>query len=226
MSSKNLVAAKKQVDISKAYLLSDAIKLIKDMMYVKFDETLEITMNLGIDPRHSDQMVRGVVVLPSGTGKTMKVAVICKDENIDNAIAAGADTAGNVIDDIKAGNINFDVYIATPDMMGLVGSVARILGPKGLMPNPKLGTVTMDFVTAIKNVKAGQVEFRAEKSGIVHAGIGKLSFASDALVNNVKAFISAILAAKPVGVKGSYIKSIYCTSTMGPSVKIDVADVV
>jgi large subunit ribosomal protein L1 len=181
-------------------------------------------MKLGVDPRHSDQMVRGVVSLPAGTGKNVRVAVICKDEKFDDAKAAGADLVGSneLIDEIKSGKINFDVCITTPDMMGLVGQVARILGPKGLMPNPKLGTVTVDITTAVKNAKSGQVEFRVEKAGIIHAGIGKLSFSNEDLVNNAKSFISAVVKAKPSGAKGVYLKGVYLSSTMGPSVKVDL----
>lgn len=193
----------------------------------KLDQTLELAANLGVDPKHSDQQVRGVVSMPAGTGKSVRVAVICKEDKEDAAKGAGADIVGSndIIDEIKSGEINFDVCIATPDMMGLIGQVARVLGPKGLMPNPKLGTVTTDVVSAVKNAKSGQVEFRVEKAGIIHAGVGKLSFTKDDLVKNVKALISAVVKAKPSGAKGTYLKSLYMSSTMGPSVRIDIASV-
>ena len=224
---KKIAAVIKELDQTKQYSLQDAIATIKKVSFTKFDETLEVAINLGVDPRHSDQMVRGIVSLPAGLGKDVKVAVICKDEKVAEAKAAGADLAGSlaIIDDIKAGKIDFDVCIATPDMMGIVGQVARVLGPKGLMPNPKLGTVTADVATAVKNAKSGQVEFRVEKAGIVHVGVGKLSFTKDDLVKNVKALVSAVVKAKPAGAKGTYLKSIYMSSTMGPSVRIDIASV-
>lgn len=224
---KKLRAAREKVDPGKSYDLESGIELIKSVSYVKFDETLNVVIKLGVDPRHSDQMVRGVVSLPSGTGKNVRVAVICKDEKIEEAKAAGADIVGSVdvIEEIKAGKINFDVCIATPDMMGVVGGVARILGPKGLMPNPKLGTVSADIATAVKNVKSGQVEFRVEKAGIIHAGIGKISFSLQDLLANAKVFIGAVTKAKPSGAKGNYMKAIYLSSTMGPSVKVDLASI-
>ncbi|MES2215499.1 MAG: 50S ribosomal protein L1 [Pseudomonadota bacterium] len=221
---KNLRAARAKVDSSRHYNLVEAVSAIQSASYAKFDETLEIVMKLGVDPRHSDQMVRGVVTLPFGTGRTTRVAVICKEDRVAEAKAAGADVVGvELIDDIKAGKIDFDVCIATPDMMGLIGQVARVLGPKGLMPNPKLGTVTTDITTAITNAKNGQVEFRVEKAGIIHAGVGKLSFTHDALLENAKTLISAVLGAKPSGSKGAYVKGIYLSSTMGPSVKVDMS---
>lgn len=221
---KKIIAAKQTVDKSKQYSLEEAIALAKKSHFAKFDETLDIAINLGVDPRHSDQMVRGMVSLPAGTGKDVRVAVICKDEKISDAKAAGADLAGSVdiIDDIKAGKINFDVCIATPDMMGIVGQVARVLGPKGLMPNPKLGTVTADFATAVKNAKSGQVEYRVEKGGIIHAGIGKISFDDAGLVSNAKVFIDSVTKAKPTGAKGAYLKAIHISSTMGPSIKVTI----
>lgn len=224
---KKLVASKEKFDRKKMYGLKDAIDIVKSASFANFDETFEIAMNLGVDPRNSAQMVRGVVSLPSGTGKDVKVCVICKEEKMEAAKNAGADIAGaeGVIEDIKAGKIEFDVCIATPDMMGLVGQVARILGPKGKMPNPKLGTVTPDVETAVKNAKSGQVEFRVEKAGIIHAGLGKLSFSADDLSKNAEAFISSILKAKPVGLKGTYLKAMHVTSTMGPSVKVDLATI-
>jgi len=224
---KKIVAAKKGVDKTKAYSLQEAIALVKTSHFAKFDETLDIAINLGVDPRHSDQMVRGMVSLPAGTGKDVRVAVICKDEKIAEAKAAGADIAGStdIIDEIKAGKIDFDVCIATPDMMGVVGQVARVLGPKGLMPNPKLGTVTADVATAVKNAKSGQVEYRVEKAGIVHAGIGKISFADEDLLKNAKVFIDSVAKAKPAGAKGTYLKGIHVSSTMGPSLKVDLSTV-
>lgn len=187
---KKITDAKKSIDKTKQYALQEAISLAKSSCFVKFDETLDIAINLGVDPRHSDQMVRGMVSLPAGTGKDVRVAVICKEDKVAEAKAAGADIAGSVeiIDNIKAGKIDFDICIATPDMMGVVGQVARVLGPKGLMPNPKLGTVTQDVATAVKNAKSGQVEYRVEKGGIIHAGIGKISFAAEDLLKNAKVF--------------------------------------
>lgn len=225
--AKNLEIAKGKVNSNLTYDLEKSILLVKDVSYAKFDETLEIVLNLGVDPRHSDQMVRGIVSLPAGTGKSVRVAVICKDDKITDALNAGADIAGSseIIEEIKAGKINFDICISTPDMMALIGQVAKILGPKGLMPNPKLGTVTNDVKTAVTNAKNGQVEFRVEKSGIIHAGIGKLSFANDDLVKNAQVLVAAINKAKPAGAKGVYIKSVYLTSTMGPSVKVDLSSI-
>lgn len=221
---KKLEAAWRKIDPNSNYELENGIQILKEVTYAKFDETLELVMKLGVDPRHSDQMVRGVVSLPAGTGKVTRVAVICKEERIAEAKEAGADIAGSIdiIDEIKSGKINFDVCIATPDMMVIIGQVARILGPKGLMPNPKLGTVTADIRTAVKNAKSGQVEFRVEKSGIIHAGVGKLSFSGEDLLKNVQAMISAVSKAKPTGAKGTYLKAIYLSTTMGPSVKIDL----
>jgi len=223
--SKNLRAAKEKVDPEVMYNIEDGVRVAKEATYAKFDETLEVVMKLGVDPRHSDQMVRGVVSLPAGTGKVTRVAVICKEEKAAEAREAGADIVGSteVIEDIKAGKINFDICIATPDMMGLTGQVARILGPKGLMPNPKLGTVTNDLKTAVKNAKSGQVEFRVEKGGIIHAGVGKLSFAEGDLVINAKTLISAVTKAKPTGAKGMFVRAIFVKSTMGPSIKLDIA---
>ncbi|HJD55191.1 MAG TPA: 50S ribosomal protein L1 [Rickettsia endosymbiont of Pyrocoelia pectoralis] len=224
---KKIREAREKVKSDNLCDLTTAVEKLKSASYVKFDPTLEIVMKLGIDPRHSDQMVRGVVNLPAGTGKTVRIAVICKEEREEEAKSAGADLVGsaNIIEEIKAGKINFDICIATPDMMATIGSVARILGPKGLMPNPKLGTVTLDVKTAIKNAKSGQVEYRAEKAGIIHAGLGKLSFSDQDLLKNLKAFIDAVIKAKPTGVKGSYLKAIYLSSTMGASVQIDLANI-
>lgn len=224
---KKMCDARKKVAQVGVVSLLEGIEMLKTAAYTKFDSTLEVVMKLGVDPKHSDQMVRGVVSLPAGTGKVTRVAVFCKDERIEEAKEAGADIAGSLemIDDIKAGKINFDVCIATPDMMAVIGTVARILGPKGLMPNPKLGTVATDIVTAIKKVKSGYVEFRVEKGGIIHAGAGKLSFTTQNLLNNVSAFISAVIKAKPSGAKGNYLRAIYLSSTMGPSVKVDIATI-
>ncbi len=221
---KHIRAARSKVE-DKAYLIADAVDVVKKIKYTKFDETLDVVMRLGVDPRHSDQQVRGVVALPAGSGKNVRVAVICKEDKEAVAKAAGADLVGSneIIEAIKAGKIDFDVCIATPDMMALIGQVARVLGPKGLMPNPKLGTVTPDVATAVKNAKSGQVEFRVEKAGIIHAGVGKLSFSNDDLIKNVDALVSAVVKAKPAGAKGVYLKSVYLASTMGPSVRIDTS---
>jgi len=222
---KRMKAVSTAFDREKAYGLEDAIKLVKSNARAKFDETVEIAMNLGIDPRHADQMVRGVVGLPSGTGKTLRVGVFARGAKAEEAKAAGADVVG--ADDLAAlvqeGKIEFDRCIATPDMMGLVGRLGKVLGPRGLMPNPRLGTVTMDVKGAVEAAKAGQVEFRAEKAGIVHAGIGKASFAPDALLSNARAFIDAIQKARPTGAKGTYVKKVSLSSSMGPGVKVDLA---
>ncbi|WP_207457973.1 50S ribosomal protein L1 [Azospirillum sp. SYSU D00513] len=222
---KRLKAAYAGVNRDALYSLTDAVTLIKNGAKAKFDETVEIAMNLGIDPRHADQMVRGVVNLPNGTGKTVRVAVFARGDKADQATAAGADIVGadDLAEQILAGNINFDRCIATPDMMGVVGRLGKVLGPRGLMPNPKLGTVTPDVAGAVQAAKAGSVEFRAEKTGIVHAGIGKASFSEDALAENIRAFIDAISRAKPTGAKGTYIEKVSLSSTMGPGVKLDVA---
>jgi large subunit ribosomal protein L1 len=207
------------------YSLDDAINMIKDSASSKFDETIEISMNLGVDPRHSDQMVRGVVSLPHGTGKTMRVAVFARDAKADEAKAAGADVIGaeDLAEEIQNGRLDFDRVIATPDMMGVVGRLGKILGTKGLMPNPKLGTVTPNVADAVAEAKAGQVQFRAEKAGIVHAGIGKASFAADQLRENAAAFIDAISKSRPTGAKGVFIRKINVSSTMGPGVTVDPA---
>lgn len=222
---KRLKAVYAGFDREKAYGLEEAVKIAKSNAKAKFDETIEIAMNLGIDPRHADQMVRGVVGLPHGTGKTVRVGVFARGAKADEAKAAGADVVG--ADDLAAlvqeGKIEFDRCIATPDMMALVGRLGKVLGPRGLMPNPKLGTVTMDVKGAVTAAKAGQVEFRAEKAGIVHAGIGKASFGEDALLANARAFVDAIQRAKPTGAKGTYLKKVALSSTMGPGVKVDVA---
>ena len=221
---KRLKAAYTGIDREKTYALDEAVKLARGAAKAKFDETIEISMNLGIDPRHADQMVRGVVGLPHGTGKTVRIGVFARGAKADEAKAAGADVVG--ADDLAAlvqeGKIEFDRCIATPDMMGLVGRLGKVLGPRGLMPNPKLGTVTMDVKGAVTAAKAGQVEFRAEKAGIVHAGIGKASFAEAQLLENARAFVEAIQRARPTGAKGTYVKKVAVSSTMGPGVKVDV----
>jgi large subunit ribosomal protein L1 len=223
--NKRLVAAQAQVDSSKAYSLPDALKLVKSLSKAKFDETIEMSMNLGIDPRHADQMVRGLTSLPNGTGKTVRVGVFARGAKADEALAAGADVVGadDLAEKVQAGDIQFDRCIATPDMMGVVGRLGKILGPRGLMPNPRLGTVTMDVKGAVSAAKGGQVEFRAEKAGIIHAGIGKISFDEDKLLENAKALADAVIRAKPTGAKGTYVKSVAVSSTMGPGVKVDTA---
>tara|TARA_R110002095_G_scaffold42065_1_gene38560 strand:- start:6606 stop:7295 length:690 start_codon:yes stop_codon:yes gene_type:complete len=208
-----------------AMSVAEAVKIVKERATAKFDETIDIAMNLNVDTRKAEQNIRGMISLPNGTGKTVRVAVFAKDAKVEEAKKAGADIVGSdeLLADIQAGKINFDRCIATPDMMGVVGRVAKILGPKGLMPNPKLGTVTPNVTKAVEDAKAGQLEYRAEKTGIVHAGVGKASFDAKKLAENVTAFISVILKAKPATVKGTYVKRITLTSTMGPSVEIDVA---
>lgn len=227
MSGKRIVNAYKNVDRNATYSLKDAVKNVKENAKAKFDETVDIALNLGVDPKHADQMVRGVCALPHGTGKTLRVAVLAQNEKADEAKAAGADIVGaeNLIDSILSGKIEFDRMIATPDMMGIAGKVARVLGPKGLMPNPKLGTVTVDVAAAVKKAKAGEVQYRVDKSGIVHAGIGKASFSEEQLYENAKAFIDAINKAKPQGLKGTYLKKISLSSTMGVGLKIDLANI-
>ncbi|MGE3967160.1 MAG: 50S ribosomal protein L1 [Dongiaceae bacterium] len=225
---KRLKDAYKAIDRDAFYSVTDAVKMIKERAKAKFDETIEISLNLGIDPRHADQNVRGVVQLPHGTGKTLRVAVFAKGDKAKQAEAAGADVVGaeDLAEKVNAGQIEFDRVIATPDMMGLVGRLGKVLGPRGLMPNPKLGTVTNDLAEAIKASKGGQVEFRAEKAGLIHAGIGKASFSETALAENVKAFVGAINRAKPSGAKGTFLKKVSLSSTMGPGVKLDVVTIV
>jgi large subunit ribosomal protein L1 len=207
--------------------VEDAVKLIKGAASAKFDETLEIAMNLGVDPRHADQMVRGMVSLPAGTGKDMKVAVFARADKAAAATAAGADKVGaeDLMEDMLAGNLDYDRVIATPDMMGIVGRLGKTLGPKGLMPNPKLGTVTMDVAEAVKAAKAGQVEFRVEKQGIIHSGIGKKSFSDADLRKNFDALVDAVIRSKPSGSKGKYVRKVAISSSMGPGLKVDLADV-
>jgi large subunit ribosomal protein L1 len=215
------------LDVTKSYPVAEAVKLIKARAIAKFDETVEIAINLGVDPRHADQMVRGVVSLPSGTGRTLRVAVFAKGPKADEAKAAGADIVGaeDLAEQVQKGEINFDKCIATPDMMGIVGRLGKVLGPRGMMPNPKVGTVTMDVTGAIKDAKGGAVEFRVEKAGIVQAGIGKASFSEDAIVANIKAFVDSVVKARPLGAKGTYVKKISLSSTMGPGVKIALPSV-
>jgi large subunit ribosomal protein L1 len=216
-----------KLDAEKLYGFDEALAVLKEFASKKFDETVEVAMNLGVDPRHADQMVRGMVSLPAGTGKEMKVAVFAKGDKADEALKAGADKVGaeDLMEDMQAGNLNYDRVIATPDMMGVVGRLGKLLGPKGLMPNPKLGTVTPNVAQAVKDAKGGQVEFRVEKQGIIHSGIGKLSFTEDQLKTNFTAFVDAIVKAKPAGAKGKYVKRVSLTSTMGPGLKIDTAEV-
>ena len=223
--NKRLEAAKANVDRAKLYALPEAIALIKSNAKAKFDETVEFTMNLGIDPRHADQMVRGLISLPNGTGKTLRIGVFARGAKAAEATAAGADVVGaeDLAEKVQAGEIDFDRCIATPDMMALVGRLGKILGPRGLMPNPKLGTVTMNVKDAVAAAKAGQVEFRAEKAGIIHAGIGKASFDDQKLVENIKALVDAVQKAKPTGAKGTYLQKAALSSTMGPGIRIDVA---
>lgn len=206
--------------------VEDAVALVKANANAKFDETIEISMNLGVDPRHADQMVRGVVGLPNGTGKDVRVAVFARGPKAEEAQAAGADIVGaeDLMETIQGGTIEFDRCIATPDMMPIVGRLGKVLGPRNLMPNPKVGTVTMDVADAVKNAKGGEVQFKAEKAGVVHAGVGKASFDEGKLVENVRAFVTAVSKAKPTGAKGTYMKKISLTSTMGPGVSIDVAN--
>jgi large subunit ribosomal protein L1 len=223
---KRLTAARERIERDSAYDLAAAVDLIKGNATAKFDETIEIAINLGVDPRHADQMVRGVVALPHGTGKALRVAVFAKGDKAKEAKAAGADLVGaeDLAERITKGEIPFDRCIATPDMMAVVGRLGKILGPRGLMPNPKLGTVTPDVTAAVKAAKAGQIEFRVEKAGIVHAGVGKASFTAEALSENIRAFVDAINKAKPSGVKGTYLKRVSLSSTMGPGLKLNVAN--
>jgi large subunit ribosomal protein L1 len=225
--SKRFKKATEGVDTAKFYSVEDAVKLVKSRATAKFDETIELSINLGVDPKHADQMVRGVVALPSGTGRNLRVAVFAKGAKADEAKKAGADIVGaeDLFEIVNKGTIDFDRCIATPDMMGLVGRLGKVLGPRGMMPNPKVGTVTMDVTQAIKDAKGGAVEYRVEKAGIVQAGVGKASFTEDAIVANVKAFVDSVSKAKPAGAKGTYMKKISISSTMGPGVKIALASV-
>src|ERR1700712_1883417 len=222
---KRLSKAREGIDREKLYTIVEAIKMIKERAKSKFDETIEVSMNLGVDPRHADQMVRGVVNLPNGTGRTLRVGVFARGAKADEARAAGADVVGaeDLVEKVQNGTIDFDRCIATPDMMPLVGRLGKVLGPRGIMPNPKIGTVTMDVATAVKGAKGGSVEFRVEKAGIVQAGIGKASFTEAKLVENIMAFADAVQKAKPPGAKGHYINRVAISSTMGPGVKVDSA---
>lgn len=222
---KRLAAAYASFDRSKVYPMGEALALVKQNAKAKFDETVEISMNLGIDPRHADQMVRGLIALPNGTGKVVRIGVFARGAKAEEALAAGADVVGaeDLAEKIQAGEIAFDRCIASPDMMGLVGRLGKILGPRGLMPNPRLGTVTMDVKGAIAAARAGQVEYRAEKAGIIHAGIGKTSFSAEQLLENARAFADAVIKAKPTGAKGTYVQRVAVSSTMGAGVRVDVA---
>src|SRR5271165_1656317 len=215
--------AREGVDREKLYPIDEAVKMVKERAKAKFDETVEVAMNLGVDPRHADQMVRGVVNLPNGSGRTMRVAVFARGAKAEEATAAGADVVGaeDLVQKVQGGEINFDRCIATPDLMPLVGRLGKVLGPRGMMPNPKVGTVTMDVTSAVKGAKGGSVEFRVEKAGIVQAGVGKASFSADQLVQNIKAFADAVAKAKPSGAKGTYIQRVAVSSTMGPGVKVE-----
>ena len=225
--AKRVAKSREGIDPNKQYELAEAIKLLQERATAKFDETIEVAMNLGVDPRHADQMVRGVVNLPNGTGRTVRVAVFARGDKADEARAAGADIVGaeDLVETVQKGEIAFDRCIATPDLMPLVGRLGKVLGPRGLMPNPKVGTVTPDVAAAVKASKGGAVEFRVEKAGIVHAGVGKVSFDAAALAENVKAFADAVIKAKPSGAKGNYVKKVAITSTMGPGLKLDLASV-
>ena len=225
---KRIRQAREGVDPAKAYSLDEAVKLVKERAKAKFDETIEVAMNLGVDPKHADQMVRGVCNLPNGSGRTSRVAVFARGPKAEEAKAAGADLVGaeDLVDQVSKGTINFDRCIATPDMMGLVGRLGKVLGPRGLMPNPKIGTVTMDVTGAVKGAKGGSVEFRVEKAGIVQAGIGKASFTEEKLVQNIRTLADAVAKAKPAVAKGTYIQRVAVSSTMGPGVKVDPATLV
>ena len=226
-AGKRTRAAREGIDPVKAYPLDEAVKLLKARAKAKFDETIEVAINLGVDPRHADQMVRGVVSLPNGTGRSARVAVFAKGAKADEARKAGADIVGaeDLAEQVQKGEINFDRCIATPDMMGVVGRLGKVLGPRGLMPNPKVGTVTMDVTQAVNDAKGGAVEFRVEKAGIVHAGVGKASFDETKISENVRALIDSVVRAKPAGAKGHYLKKISISSTMGPGIKISLDSV-
>ena len=225
MAGKRIRNAIEGIDRNKLYSLTEAVEMVKERAKAKFDETIEVAMNLGVDPRHADQMVRGVVELPNGTGRDVRVAVFAKGDKAEEAKKAGADVVGaeDLVETVQKGEINFDRCIATPDMMGLVGRLGKVLGPRGLMPNPRVGTVTPDVAAAVASAKGGSVEFRVEKAGIVHAGVGKASFDAKALEENIRAFTAAVSKAKPSGAKGTYLKKIAISSTMGPGVKVDMA---
>jgi large subunit ribosomal protein L1 len=222
---KRTESARKGIDRDKAYSIGEAVKLVKERAKARFDETIEIAMNLGVDPKHADQMVRGVVTLPNGSGRSVRVGVFARGAKAEEAKAAGADVVGaeDLVEKVNGGTIDFDRCIATPDMMPLVGRLGKVLGPRGMMPNPKVGTVTMDIANAVKGAKGGSVEFRVEKAGIVQAGVGKASFTEEKLVQNIMAFADAVQKAKPQGAKGHYINRVAISSTMGPGVKVDAA---
>lgn len=224
---KRIKAAREGIDREKDYGLTEALDMIKARGTAKFDETVELAMNLGVDPRHADQMVRGACVLPNGTGKTVRVAVFARDAKADEARAAGADIVGaeELVKEVQGGTINFDTVIATPDMMPLVGRLGKVLGPRGMMPNPKVGTVTPDVTKAVTDAKGGSVQFRVEKAGIIHAGVGKVSFGAEKLAENVKSLVRAIINAKPSGAKGIYVKRVALSSTMGPGVKVELGSI-
>jgi len=226
MTGKRIRKAYEGLDSLPAYKVKEAVRIVKERATAKFDETIEVAMNLNVDPRKSDQGIRGVTQLPSGTGKALRVAVFAKGAKAEEARKAGADIVGDedLAEKIQAGEINFDRCIATPDMMVLLGKLARVLGPRGLMPNPKLGTVTLDVVEAIKAAKGGQVEYRADKAGIIHAGIGKASFSAENIEKNLRFFVDAVIKSKPTGIKGSFVKKVSLSSTMGPSVRIEIGD--
>lgn len=225
--AKRVAAAREGLDRDKLHTVDEAVKLVKERAKAKFDETIELAVNLGVDPRHADQMVRGVCPLPAGTGRSVRVAVFAKGPKAEEAKKAGADVVGaeDLVEQVQGGEINFDKVIATPDMMPLVGRLGKVLGPRGMMPNPKVGTVTMDVTKAVEQSKGGAVEFRVEKAGIIHAGVGKASFTEDQLTQNVRALLDALSKAKPSGAKGQYFKRIALSSTMGPGVKIDISEV-
>jgi large subunit ribosomal protein L1 len=226
-STKRMSKAREGLNRSAFYQLPEAVKLIKERAAAKFDETVEVAVNLGVDPRHADQMVRGVCMLPHGSGRTVRVAVFAKGDKAEEAKAAGADIVGaeDLVEAVQKGEINFDRAIAAPDMMPLVGRLGKILGPRGLMPNPKVGTVTQDVASAVTAAKGGAIEFKVEKAGIVHAGVGKVSFAEDAIADNVKALVDAVIKAKPAGSKGTYLKQVALSSTMGPGVRVELGSV-
>ena len=225
--SKRMKSAVQGIDRTKLYPLDEAIKLVKDRAKTKFDETIEVAMNLGVDPRHADQMVRGVCVLPNGSGRTLRVGVFARGAKAEEAKKAGADVVGaeDLVEIVNGGTIDFDRCIATPDMMPLVGRLGKVLGPRGMMPNPKVGTVTMDIANAVAAAKGGSVEFRVEKAGIVHAGVGKASFSAEKLAENIKAFVDSVSKAKPQGSKGTYMERMAISSSMGPGVKVDISSV-
>jgi large subunit ribosomal protein L1 len=225
--SKRYKSLLEKVDNTKQYTLADAVSLVRELKSAKFDETVDLALNLNVDPRHADQMIRGAVVLPHGTGKTVKVAVMAKGTKVDEAKAAGADIVGSddLVESIQAGNIDFDVLIATPDTMGMIGKIGRILGPKGLMPNPKTGTVTMDVTKAVSEAKGGKVTYRVDKKGNIHCGVGKASFSNEALVENITTILSAVNKAKPASAKGRYVTKAAVSLTMSPSVTLDTNEV-